>query len=191
MSQKSLKYLYTHRSYVDFNFTPNTPVYSICVQGLRPDSIPDGLEKPPPTDIIDALEGTDEMKQKIKKLVLRAFVDVDENSWNEGIKGIIRQFDELPEMYSVYSNYSSADTSHLTETGEPEYTNFCHTFRGTLDYIFLVRKRSGSQKRSILMPSHLLSIPDELFLSRHVALPNDIFGSDHISLMTQLYFIDS
>jgi hypothetical protein len=178
---------------VDFNFTPNTPVYSICMGKSRTLVNLDGLEKPPPTDIIDAISGTSPASQElIEKHVLQAFVDVDRKLWNEQLRKIIKQFEEESEMFSIYSNYSRLDETHLTETGEPRYTNFCHTFQGTLDYIFLIRKKQHDSPKSSskLLPSHLLSIPDETFLSRSIALPNDIFGSDHISLMCKLYLLE-
>ena len=175
----------------DFNFAPNTPVYTICRGRSRTLVTLDGLEKPPPTDIIDAISGASPASQElIEKHVLQAFVDVDRDSWNEQLRKIIEQFEKVSEMFSVYSNYSRLDETHLTETGEPRYTNFCHTFQGTLDYIFLIRKKLDSPKSSRLLPSHLLSIPDEAFLSRSIALPNDIFGSDHISLMCKLHLLE-
>jgi mRNA deadenylase 3'-5' endonuclease subunit Ccr4 len=150
----------------------------------------DALQRPPSTDIIDAIEGTVESPKGVKKCVLQGFVDVDSESWNDQLKQIIEKIKKEPTMVSTYSHYSQLDGAHCTETGEPKYTNFCQTFRGTLDYIFLIEKGSNSTKTSFtLTPSQLLSIPDESYITQSVALPNYVFGSDHISLMSKLVFV--
>jgi mRNA deadenylase 3'-5' endonuclease subunit Ccr4 len=172
--------------YIDFNFTPNTPIYAICVQKTFTDSFLDHLQRPPSTDILDALsDGADEHSKEVKKQVLQGFIDVDTTSWNHQIKQIIQNIEKEPHMKSVYSSYSRLDST--TDTGEPKYTNFCHSFKATLDYIFLIGHIS---KPSRLMASQLLSIPDEEYITQSVALPNHIFGSDHIALMCKFIFVD-
>lgn len=89
-------------------------------------------------------------------------------------------------MQSVYSHHkrlwdlnrgvNSGDTEHNRYGGgEPDYTNYAHDFKGTLDYMFI-------PKQAVILK--ILMLPPKDIVQP--ALPNCHFGSDHVSLMAEV-----
>jgi RNA exonuclease NGL2 len=90
-------------------------------------------------------------------------------------------------MQSVYSHHKRlwdqqqrgadfGETDHNRYgVGEPDYTNYAHDFKGTLDYMF-IPNQAVILNILMLPPKHIVQ----------PALPNCHFGSDHVSLMAEV-----
>lgn len=63
---------------------------------------------------------------------------------------------------------------HSVHGKEPDFTNFTHTFKGTLDYVFF----------SVNADTKCLDADCSLSAGENNPLPNDIFPSDHLPIRT-------
>ncbi|KAI8331925.1 Endonuclease/exonuclease/phosphatase [Chlamydoabsidia padenii] len=81
-------------------------------------------------------------------------------------------------MQSVYSHHKRLWDQQDHDrycVGEPDYTNYAHEFKGTLDYMFV-------PPQAILLDLLMFPPHDRV----QPALPNSHFGSDHLCLMAKI-----
>jgi RNA exonuclease NGL2 len=163
----------------DFNLTPDSTLYQILTQGKPKEGHLDNFtyfeeyetshskdDVPPPTYTPE--------QTKIHEARIEHVLDY-----------IKVERSKLPLLRSVYSNYQLlAPNAYSTlpappYTGEPPFTNFTDSFKGTLDYIFV---KEGESK---IVPQKLMDFPPLVELETNTALPNDVFSSDHLSIMCE------
>ena len=91
-------------------------------------------------------------------------------------------------LESVYSLYNfGAETQGPGESGRrvrrdlanPQYTNYCIDFKGTLDHILY--------NKTHLEVLELLDMPSDELIKREVALPSTLFPSDHMRIEAKFY----
>lgn len=99
-------------------------------------------------------------------------------TWEDDIDSLI-EIDQLASVYGLYyREIMPTDFDCQVHSGEPLYTNYAHTYSGTLDYIFTEQ----SQKNIIC--TGLLAMPDLSLLS-HGQPEESKFCSDHFCMLAE------
>lgn len=101
-------------------------------------------------------------------------------------------------IYSVgYRNVHPENSGLDNDRGEPEISNWAHTWRGLLDYLFLIRSWDFSDNREVeslesfemensLKIRGLLRMPPSKEMTKHGQPHVGEYASDHLSMLCKL-----
>jgi len=172
----------------DWNNTPDSTIYQILTQGkISEDHLMDnftyfsededaklGGEKPDPKNYTKAQQ-------------------IVHNNRIAHVRELVDGYRQtLPILHSVYSEYQHLPVEDsgikVPYSGEPTFTNFTDSFKGTLDYIYIFKstpEEDEKENRRTIIPSKIMHLPFLEVLTAHGALPNDMFASDHVSIVCE------
>lgn len=172
----------------DWNNTPDSTIYQVLTQGqISDDHVMDNFTY---------FEEEEDAKLEYSKPDPQNYTEAQKKIHNERVahvRDLVSGYRQtLPILHSVYSSYQSLDVEDTKITvpysGEPTFTNFTDSFKGTLDYIFIFKstpEEDAAANRRTLTPTKIMHLPFLELLTSHVALPNDIFASDHVSILCE------
>lgn len=98
---------------------------------------------------------------------------------------LLTRDERLPQCRSMYAVYGTVDPERAGGYGEPKFTIYSESYKGTLDYVF-VMEREGEEDGIKVEPARVLAMPREEDMQP--SLPNARFGSDHVCLMVEVAF---
>jgi RNA exonuclease NGL2 len=172
----------------DWNLTPDSTIYQVLTQGqISEDHVMDNFTyfaDEESADLVGSKPNPQDFTDPQKKL---------HNARVAHVRDLVSGHRQtLPLLHSVYSTYQTLDVEDtkikVPYTGEPTFTNFTESFKGTLDYIFVLGKSTpegDAANRKTVTPTKIMHLPYLDTLTSHVALPNDMFASDHVSILCE------
>ena len=110
---------------------------------------------------------------------------------------LLDRSNSIPLLASVYSSYTSlvppmAPLPFCDWEGEPPYTNYTNGWKGTLDYVFVMRdtaEQQHQQQQSTegvqVEVEAVLEMPGLDVVTSATALPNETLSSDHLAIGCQ------
>lgn len=120
---------------------------------------------------------------------------VDNAAGRKKIKALAEYFNSTPAKFiSTYGmHYSSVhpENVHPKSTGEPVFSNWAHSWRGLLDYIFVLQTEKPSDNTQVTV-TQLLRLPSPKEMGPEPSGQPRLgqYPSDHLSMMAELTVSD-
>ena len=186
----------------DWNITPTTHIYNWLVNRRLEQQYWYKFITPTQNDQ-DRADGSASSKpedEQWNEAEEKAVIEQQQRERYGDIQRVLDRSAALPLLTSAYSSYTSLvpllpPQSYCDWAGEPPYTNYTAGWKGTLDYVFVMRDTAEQQQQQSSVASvgvevdNVLELPGLDVVSSATALPNDTLGSDHLAIGCQFRLV--